>query len=1409
MIVRAKTKRRLIILAAAVVLAAGALAGAFFVHRQMQRTNALRARDEGMAALEKHDYFTAMHRIGTYCNIFKEDADARYHYAEARLQVAERDGGHISQATNSLRYALDLQPGHRKAAKLLLDLYVQRRQPSEAVALADRMLVADPKDAHALRSRAVAHAMLRNQDKALADATAAAALDPADIGGQILLMDVKRLKGEAADKIVEQAKALVDAHPNDGRFELVMAVACLGANNAQQAAEWLRKAASRDVHDPAFVERLAGAAVRVGLFQESFNAIDSAAKANPDVNLQRLLAARLAERNAWQPLLDRIVADPSLPGSDAALLALRAMAFFELGRHGDAQPILTALASRQGNPVASDWVAVLRAVYGGEKPKAIAEVCQLAVGRFSDNAFFRRFAAEAYEKLGENDTALQHWTRAAQSAPAWSLPPIQLARSYTARRRIEDAIRWGQYACACDPKNPEALSSLAMAYLPAIGGMRAEEVGKVLQLVEEVQKLSPNEPRTLPLQVLLLARTGQKEAAIARLKQVLASPRMPDEKVLIELAAVSRFQQLDMESACYAASEQTHGLTPDLAFARAAALAEAKQPQQGLDLIKTAMAAPHKGDPAAWELARARFLEVTKDPAAREACIKLGDAYTDNADIQWFCLAAASVQSDHDFVGRTLDRAKALVGDQGVNWRLAKAQWQLRGKRNDRDLADAIKLLIGVKADSDLPVVNLLLAEAYAALGSTSESIAELRTALVKEPGNIATAMQLSRLHQQRGEYNDAAAYLNRILQNAAASSQQRQAAAELLARQGNADEALRAMEQLAAQGDQSTSDLLLAQLYRQRNDIQKCDEMCRKLLQNPDEGDIRFVADFYRSQGRAQEAGQVLALLDKLTLKPGIKDLILGDYQERAGAFDKAIEYYTAATRAAPDNAAAWKAVIAANLTAGRIPAALAAVDQASRLLASDEALAAFKTQASVLQSVFADLDKVQPWLRPAIAGSRLIAISLLRVADDNAAAIESLRILAAARASGERPDAVIAKLRPLADRNARFLPLQLMLTDLCLAVGRFDDAAAIASRTTQAFPGAVEPARAQAQALAAAGRWSEAVPAAQQWRQRTLAQPLQADLLLANAHLNLNEPAIALKSLEPHVKSAIQQPESMAAVLTLQARALVQSRRSAQAADLLRPLLAKAPAWRAVWMDLAWRFTADEKTAVAWMNEISPLVPADAADEQINLAFGWHMLKQRSADPAVQAAAADSLARAAKGAASIAAAANPATPELLFRLGMMQESGNDLPAAEASYRQAIRLDERHGNALNNLAMVLVNRGGDLNEALKLAAGAVQSNPREGNYHDTLATVQLALKQYDAAIASMNAAMRLEPANVDMRINLASVYDQAGKTAEARNELRQIERDQPQDRQLSARGRKQLQQLRQKYSAAANTQPG
>lgn len=157
------------------------------------------------------------------------------------------------------------------------------------------------------------------------------------------------------------------------------------------------------------------------------------------------------------------------------------------------------------------------------------------------------------------------------------------------------------------------------------------------------------------------------------------------------------------------------------------------------------------------------------------------------------------------------------------------------------------------------------------------------------------------------------------------------------------------------------------------------------------------------------------------------------------------------------------------------------------------------------------------------------------------------------------------------------------------------------------------------------------------------------------------------------------------------------------------------------------------------------------------------------------------------------------PNPPGEAFQLlAVIDEGGGDEIAAESGYRRALKHNPDLALSANNLAMILLRRRGDLNEAKELASRAVREAPNVAPYHDTLAQVHSARGDHDAAIASISTAVRLQPNDLQWYVSLARIFVQAGRIEDARKALDRVDRAVGDPERIRAPLRKALAEIRQ-----------
>jgi tetratricopeptide (TPR) repeat protein len=119
-------------------------------------------------------------------------------------------------------------------------------------------------------------------------------------------------------------------------------------------------------------------------------------------------------------------------------------------------------------------------------------------------------------------------------------------------------------------------------------------------------------------------------------------------------------------------------------------------------------------------------------------------------------------------------------------------------------------------------------------------------------------------------------------------------------------------------------------------------------------------------------------------------------------------------------------------------------------------------------------------------------------------------------------------------------------------------------------------------------------------------------------------------------------------------------------------------------------------------------------------------------------------------------------------FVRGAMYERMKNYEAAESSFRKVIEAEPDNANALNYLGYMLADRNVKLDEAQKLVARAVELDPTNGAYLDSLGWVYYRQNQLNQAEANLQKAIERLSTDPTVHDHLGDVYLKQGKVKEA-----------------------------------------
>jgi len=129
------------------------------------------------------------------------------------------------------------------------------------------------------------------------------------------------------------------------------------------------------------------------------------------------------------------------------------------------------------------------------------------------------------------------------------------------------------------------------------------------------------------------------------------------------------------------------------------------------------------------------------------------------------------------------------------------------------------------------------------------------------------------------------------------------------------------------------------------------------------------------------------------------------------------------------------------------------------------------------------------------------------------------------------------------------------------------------------------------------------------------------------------------------------------------------------------------------------------------------------------------------------------------------------PDSSNVLTNLAMLYEEMGRNEVARKDYEAAIKLDQGNAYALNNLAYLISESNGDLNEALTYAQKAKQKLPNFTEISDTLGWIYLKKNLTDSAIDQFKTLVVQAPQNPVYHYHYAMALNQKGDRENARKE--------------------------------------
>lgn len=127
-----------------------------------------------------------------------------------------------------------------------------------------------------------------------------------------------------------------------------------------------------------------------------------------------------------------------------------------------------------------------------------------------------------------------------------------------------------------------------------------------------------------------------------------------------------------------------------------------------------------------------------------------------------------------------------------------------------------------------------------------------------------------------------------------------------------------------------------------------------------------------------------------------------------------------------------------------------------------------------------------------------------------------------------------------------------------------------------------------------------------------------------------------------------------------------------------------------------------------------------------------------------------------------------DPNNLQVLSITALIHETNKNYSMSDSLYAHALEIDSTNILILNNLAYSWADRGIKLNDALNMAKKAIEAEPKNSSYLDTIGWIYYKLGDYKKAKESIEAAVELEKENATLIDHLGDVYFKLGDRKKA-----------------------------------------
>lgn len=1388
-----RTRRRLILLGAIVLVLAGSVIGAKAVLDWRRAQSLESARAEGFEAHERGDHATVLARLGPLIRQSPDDLELVRAVAFARVRLVEPDGGHLASAAVLLQKVVELDAQDLEARRELLQIYPRLGFLRETLDTADAILEAAPRDPDAVEARVQVLAAMGRWSEASEEATALVAADPNSEKWKQLQISTALASGAPVEEVVEIAKAWPKSDFEDGLDDLVLAALLAVAGEAQSSADLASVA----------VDRGAGSGDRLAAMLSMLEDLGRAGDAD------RLIRQYAAQGDLGDPAFAVIASSWALaagrvdfleealgkvpPGSEAYSEYLISMAMLSLGSDAPDR-IRWVEALRSSTPLRGESVRAREAILAAAD--ASVRVDPSMLDRLFDrargvDATVPELLSAAFAAISVGDGhAAKRFAERAESISSTMMGGLLLV---DARVRLGEMVGAVEAAVSLVGRHPARIEpSLMLVTVWSDAGMLPSDT---LERIRRVTQTS----QPLQLADRIVESVGMIPPIANAYVAAGIAGRRPDllEDAVVTLVAANP-APID---AMLQVHERIAVLAPNLAGVLRERLREAAPADPRV--IAISIDGDATGSSAIVRLRESLPLGDA-DPVVRgQAWMALLSRTEGLDDLEFRTLAGEALEAaptnfllasrvlydprtwrDPEFSRTLVDRVKRLRGEDSPEHVIAEANWLLlhapedaRARTeaiaalNNQYLSDPESFVVGAT------LLRLMIADSggdpQSAIRLGRQLIAARRDAIEMYPIVISLMQSQGML----GEAEKLLAEFEAIDREGGASARQR-----VLAnfQQGNFDELVRSLVKLSSASGEASDLLTLGMASEANGDLARAEAAYRQALDDDKTAAEALVrlGTVLRRMGKLDEFEAILAARGG-SLTEVQREIAMAEIMYSGGDFRGAVAKLQDLAARQGGDPAVWLALALASSAAGDLKTA---GDAAVRGLLVDAA--SVELQSLAMAAALEDAG----WAESAV-------LSADRAGRLPASLVEGVRLLRAARASNGRlaPDAnQLRAARELCSRFGDSINVWRVAAAMHQAAGQSAESKSIASAAARRFPDAPDPVEWQVIAASSLGDLDQASSLCIEWRRLSFPEVRRVDETQAAIELARNRPDAALPLLLRHrdllVQDAATRPGPYRALIA----SLMMTGKVREAAELERANLAASEESRGTWSQIAAMAPYDR--GLEAMSILEAATPSDPVS-RAQLIGRWVAFHERHPSG-----------RGLERARSLLPRSMPAPSDPPSRLATVARSdiervGGDLAAARASLQSVIssypaNFQERAKTvgalsgpdqlalfreiepllyARNNLAMLMVEEDRSLDEALALVEQCIEILPGNPDLRDTEAQVLLKLGRLSEAEQSSVMAIRAYPRNPSVLLTGAEILAASGRMEDAKQVLQRI----------------------------------